>query len=775
MILLTFLLILSFLTITVTAEPQHTADNSSLPAGNLVNITILAVNDYHGQITPGMSVNGIPVGGTGVFAAYLRDAINKSGENRTIIALPGDITGTSIPESGMLLDEPALLFFNLFAGNKSLNPRYLPVSSCPIVATVGNHEFDRGIEELIRKIKGGNGNTTIQHLENPYPGAKMTFIASNIFLKGTNQTFLPPFTIIEIDGVKIAFIGAITKSTPNITMYDYIKDLTFTDETESINHQVNELKTRGIHAFVIIIHEGGVQSQYDGPTRTTGQATGRNADIVSGLDSDVDVVLSGHTHEFTNTYINNSGNNPVLVTQAYAYNKAFANVNLSIDKSTGDIIGKSASIQYPYSDRFPGNQPVPQAVQLLNDALNITGPFIQEVVTTTFMNITTDRNANGESALYDLVVDSMRVQMKTDIGVMNEGSVRSNITPVNVTNGKIYQMLPFGNNVLMLNMTGSQIKALLEQQWNRTSAQNHMVQISGFSYTYNISKPINNRVINISINGSPVVPEKIYSVGTTTYFSQGGDGYTVMQEAKVVIAGPLDVDVLLAYIKSLPAPLVYNTDGRIKIDSSNNLTVTGVQPDSGQINSTIPVTISGDNFDPEVNVTINSINNTIKILNVSVPSPVKIQCSLMILNSTAPGKYNLTVKNPNGNSFVLSNAFTVLSNPKPIISEVQRSLVHKGEKRFAVVKGFNFMPNATAKLENNSSQIIWTNCTTISDRMISGNFVVPQTAREGFWNLIITNPDGQTGIKENAFLVTGINPRDNESLINKIELSTVPL
>ena len=749
------IILVSFVISSVTADSVQTAQNRSLTSFTPFNITILAINDFHGQISPGKSVNGIPVGGTGVLAAYLLDAINQSGENRTIIALPGDITGASVPESGMLLDEPALLFFNMFAGNTSTVPRYSPVSSVPIVATVGNHEFDKGTGELIRKIKGGNWNTTISHLQNPYPGANMNVVASNIFIKENNETFLPPYAIIEIGGVKVAFIGAVTKTTPDITMHEYVKDLIFTDETDAINRQVSILKSQGIHAFVIILHEGGVQSAYDGPTRTSGQVTGRVLDIVSGLDSDVDVVLSGHTHEFTNTFLNNSANNSVLVTQAYSYNKAFAKVNISIDPVTGDIIGKSASIIYPYADRYPGYNPVPQAVQLLNDSLNLSDPYTQKVITTTFMNITTAKNPDGESALYDLVTDSMRVQMKSDIGFINEGGIRSNLTPVNVTYGNLYATLPFGDNVLVVNMTGSQVKNLLEQQWNRTTAQDHMVMISGFSYTYNTTRPVNYRVINMSINGSPIDPEKVYTVGTNTYFAQGGDGYTVMQGAKTVLAGPLDVDVLQAYIQSLPSPLYYSTDGRVRIDSAQNLTITGIQPDSGTRNSTLPVTIKGQGFNPQENVTFNSANWTIKTINTSISSTTTIQCSLLISESTVPGRYNLTVQNPDGTSFVLQNAFTVLSNPKPVITEVQRTLLHRGEKRFAVVKGFNFMPGAVVKLEKNSSQIVWANCTTISGRMISGYFVVPENATLGAWNLIITNPDGQVGIKENAFLVAG--------------------
>ena len=95
----------------------------------------------------------------------------------------------------------------------------------------------------------------------------------------------------------------------------------FLNETESINRYVAEVHGKGIHAIVVLLHEGGVQEPYDGPTRDGGNVTGRVTGIVAGLDGDVDVVLSAHTHAFTNAYLPNAAGKPVLVTQAYSYSK----------------------------------------------------------------------------------------------------------------------------------------------------------------------------------------------------------------------------------------------------------------------------------------------------------------------------------------------------------------------------------------------------------------------------------------------------------------------
>ncbi|PKL59217.1 MAG: bifunctional metallophosphatase/5'-nucleotidase, partial [Methanomicrobiales archaeon HGW-Methanomicrobiales-4] len=519
-----------------------------------VNLTILALNDYHGQVSTGKMVNNTPVGSMGVLASYILQSINASGENHTIIALPGDMTGVSPPESGLLMDEPTLLYFNLFSGNTSGDRPYQPIASCPIVATVGNHEFDRSLSELNRKIYGGNGATTFSHLQDPYPGSDATVIASNILVTKTGKLFLPPYTIREVDGVSIAFIGAVTNTTPYIVALDNVKELTFLDEADSINQQVETLKNQGIHAFVILLHEGGSQDPYDGETRSDVPVTGRIVDIVSRLDSDVDVVLSGHTHEFTNAYLQNAGDRPVLVTQAYSYSKAFANVSLSLDPVSDDIIWKTASIVTPYADRSPGNSPNPEATRLLNDTFRITDPLVKGVISFTYMNITAGRNSDGESNLYDLVTDSMRVAMNSDIAVLNEGAVRADIYPGNITMGKAYEMLPFGNNIITVNMTGDQIQSLVEQQWNRTIRPDHMLQISGFNYTYDDTRSINNRVLSLSQNGTHIKPGQIYSVATVPFLAGGGDGYTVMKQARQGVTGLLDLDALVPYVKSLKTP-----------------------------------------------------------------------------------------------------------------------------------------------------------------------------------------------------------------------------
>ena len=530
-----------------------------------IPIHILAVNDFHGQVVSGQTMNGSPAGSIPVLGAYLRDAVSRYGADRTIIALPGDMTGASPAESGLLLDEPAILFFNgLVNGDwKSADPQN--VSAIRMVATLGNHEFDRNITELDRLLKGGDGNTTISHVADPYPGALWPIIAANVYMNETRDLYLDPYRIETIDGIPVAFIGAVTITTPETSLPVNVKDVTFTDEADAINTQVRVLQKQGIHSFIVLLHEGGTQTPYDGPTTETGDLSGRVASITVRLDEDVDVVLSGHSHEFSNQYLPNVGGKATLVTQAYSYSKAYADVHLTIDPDSQDIIEKSAIIVPAYGDRGPGLHPDQNSQELL-DAVNLTVmPEISEVIATTDVPLTVVPEENGESNLYDLATDSMRWSMDTDMAIINEGALRADIGAGEITTGDAYSVMPFHDQILTVQMTGAEIKDLLNQQWNRTIKPDHLLQISGFSYSWDASRNSTDRVISITHNGTPIGMNTTYSIAATDFLCYGGDGYSVMKSGNITGYGMYDVDIFIAYLRSLPSPLQIQTGERMTI------------------------------------------------------------------------------------------------------------------------------------------------------------------------------------------------------------------
>jgi 5'-nucleotidase len=413
----------------------------------------------------------------------------------------------------------------------------------------------------MRKINGGDGTTTITHLVDPYPGEKAGYVSANVVWQANGTTLFSPYVIRNAGGTKIAFIGADTTKILSITIPANIAGVTFLNETESINRYVPEIQQQGVHAIVVLLHEGGNQDAYVGPTRAGGNVTGSVTGIVAGLDPDVDVVLSGHTHAFTNAYLNNSGNKPVLVTQAYSYSRAFADIDLTIDPATDEITQKSARIVPAYADRPPGTTPDPATAVLLAADEQAVTPLTDRVIAVAAADITRDQTDAGESALGDLVADAQRTAMHADVAFITTGTLRADIAKGNITWGDLYAVQPFSGTVFAMNLTGEQVRNVLEQQW-QSPLPPYNLAVSGLMYTFDAGKPAGHRITDIRVNGVPLDTGATYRAALMDYLATGGDGYTVFTRGTGTVPGPSDVDTLVSYVGSLPQPVNGTTEGR---------------------------------------------------------------------------------------------------------------------------------------------------------------------------------------------------------------------
>lgn len=387
-----------------------------------VQVKILAINDFHGQITAGKKVSGHPVGSAPVLASYLAEA-QKGWEGRTIITEDGDLMGASPPESALLQDEPSIAFFNML-GNRALklkkdllkpglqaklgvDPGYWnPLSN--LVGVVGNQEFDKGKDELQRRLYGGNfvapansNATSGPFLENPWKGAKYPTLAANVVATDTGKHILPPYVIKLVHGMPIGFIGAVLKDTPTMVMPQGVSMLTFLDEAPAINEQVKILKRQNVHAIVVLLHQGAFESSYTGPTPTdpTKIPPLTSADplmkILNDLDDEVDVVITGHTHSFANALVKNKNGATFLVTQAYSAGTAYGDIELGIDLRNKNVVSKSASIITTYADAGPGLTPDPTAASLVSAASNMVAPLTSQVVGTAAADLTRTQTGAG--------------------------------------------------------------------------------------------------------------------------------------------------------------------------------------------------------------------------------------------------------------------------------------------------------------------------------------------------------------------------------------------
>jgi len=524
--------------------------DGKLCTGGKLHVKLLGLNDFHGQLDTGRVVSGRPVGGAAVLASYLK-AAQAGIEDQTIIVHAGDQVGASPPSSALLQDEPSIAFLNVLA-NAACTSADKMNPACNIVGTLGNHEFDEGSVELLRLLNGGN-YVKGPYLEDPYPGARFPYISANVIDSASGATLLRPFVVKRVHGVAVGFIGAVLKDTPTIVTPSGVAGLDFKDEADAINAQIPALHALGVHAIVVNIHQGGFQSSYTGPTRPASMLTSgpEITDIVSRLDDDIDVVVSGHTHAFTNALLSNKNGKQVLVTQAFSASTAYDDIDLLVDPVTGDVTSKVASIVTTFGDAGPGLTPDPAVAQIVAAADARVAPLVNQVFGTTAVTFTRTASAAGESNLGDLIADSQLAAMAglgAQFAFMNPGGIRADLSPGNLTFGALFTVQPFGNTLVKLDMTGAQITHVLEQQWLGQSSPK-ILQIAGFDYTWDPSKPVGSRIVEIRLGGVPIDLTKSYVVTCNNFLATGGDGFTGFTAGLNQVGGPVDLDAITEYVE----------------------------------------------------------------------------------------------------------------------------------------------------------------------------------------------------------------------------------
>jgi 5'-nucleotidase len=525
-----------------------------------IAVQLLGINDFHGQLSAGKLVDNRPVGSAAVLAAYLKHE-QASFAGTSFIVHAGDHVGASPPASALLQDEPAIAFLNLLTDEACASRRTR--ERCNVIGTLGNHEFDDGVTELLRLIRGGQ-HASGPFLDPEYAGARFPYVCANVVDADSGEPILPPYVIRRAGSARIGFIGAVLEQTPSIVTPTGVAGVRFLDEAEAINRYIPELRRRGVEAIVVLIHQGGTQAAYTGPTDAAATLEGTDIQgIVSKLDGAIDVVVSGHAHAFSNALLPNAAGQPVLVVQAFSAGTAFDDVELTLDADSGDVVAKSGSIVTTWADEGPGLAPDPAVRALVEQAEARVAPLVEEVVAEAASALSRTPNEAGESALGNLIADAQRAAMGGEIAFMNPGGIRADLDAGPVTWGELFGMQPFGNSLVRLDLTGEQVYALLEQQWiGQTTPR--LLQISGITYTWDNAQPDGQRVVEVRRDGAALDRAATYSVVVNSFIAAGGDNFTVLTQGTGNAGGPLDLDALIAYVQGATQPFDATIEGRIE-------------------------------------------------------------------------------------------------------------------------------------------------------------------------------------------------------------------
>jgi 5'-nucleotidase len=529
------------------------ASSSAMAQPATVELRILAINDFHGYLhasSGGIRIADpndktkkitVPAGGAEQMATLVKEL--EQGRKNTIFVAAGDLIGASPLLSAMFHDEPTI---------ESLSMMGLALAS------VGNHEFDEGKDELKRMQNGGCHPVDSCQGPHPFAGAKFHYLAASTVETATGKTVFPPYEIREFDGVPIAFIGLTLKGTSGIISPGSAAGLEFRDEAETVNALVPELKARGIEAIVVLIHEGGYPS---GDYNECPAISGAIVDIVKKFDRAVDLVISGHTHQ---PYVCNIDGR--LVTSADKYGTLVTAIDVTLDAKSRDVISAKADNVIVRSNSLAKD---PEQTTLIAAYDKLAAPIGNRRAGSVTATLSRVPNEAGESALGDIVADA-QLAATTDaakggavVAFTNPGGLRADLTAKDdgaVTYADVFASQPFRNQLVTLTLAGNQIKTMLEQQWLDPKRPRVLQVSKGFSYAWDDSKPFGERVIasSMSLNGALVDPATSYRVTVNNYLSTGGDGFTALTEGTAQQFGVYDADALYAYFQAnspiSPAP-----------------------------------------------------------------------------------------------------------------------------------------------------------------------------------------------------------------------------
>lgn len=503
------------------ANAQQAEPNSTLPAQaepqsqRTVEVQILGLNETHGQLLP-LKRDGRLAGGAATLAAYLAE---EEAENpRTLIL-----------DSGDFMQGPAISSY--FEGASTVDVfNAIGVDA----AAVGNHEYDWGQDAFAARVEQ----------------ADFPFLAVNVIDDATGEApaGVEPYVIEKLQGVKVGVIGVANPDTKNVTLPDATEGLSFLDmaaSAEAVNAAAAELQAQGVETIVVTAHQG-----------LETETTGGLAELVAGFDPSIDLVLGGHIPLEFNTEING-----IPVVQPYGNTRGYADVTLTVDRATKDVVGLSAELDPTWVDAI---EPDAGVQSIVDRYLGLLGEELGKAVGEAATSILRGATRGVESEMGNFVTDAMREYMpNVDFAFTNAGGLRADIDAGPISLEEIYAVLPFNNTLVTMDLTGAQVRQVLEEGAN---SQYGTVQVSGLSWAYDADAPFGSRVTSVTLpDGTPLDESATYTVGTNNFMAGGGDQFTTFTQGTGTVDTQINlVDTVVHYLEH-HSPVDPQIEGRLTV------------------------------------------------------------------------------------------------------------------------------------------------------------------------------------------------------------------
>lgn len=520
---------LSLLLILAACAGSPPATPAPHAAAGPVHLQLIAFNDFHGNLEPPSGTvrlpdGTVPAGGGAWLAAHVA-RLRAEEPDATLVVGAGDLIGASPLPSALTHDEPTIALMDVLG---------LDVSS------VGNHEFDEGLDELLRLQRGGC--RTDVPCKAPFAGAHFTYLAANVTDR-SGKTILPGTLLKKVGGATVGLVGVVLHETPSLVTPSGVAGLTFGDEADAVNAAVPRLREAGADVIVVLIHQGGAQAPGSPPGECRG-FKGPLLDIAQRFRG-VDVIVSGHTHQ---TYVCPDLGGALTVSSG-AFGRFVNRIELEVDPAQHRVLSRRAT-QVPVTHTIA---PDPRAQAVVEKAVADAAPLAERHVGRLVTALSRMASAAGESSLGDVVADAqLAVTRRTGavIAFTNPGGLRADLPAGEITYAQVFAAQPFGNTLVTFTLTGAQLTSVLEQQW--AGSRPKILQPSAnVTYAWSTAAAAGAKVVSgsLKVDGHPLAADARVRVTVNSFLASGGDGFAAFSQGTERVVGIPDVDALVEYLR----------------------------------------------------------------------------------------------------------------------------------------------------------------------------------------------------------------------------------
>jgi 5'-nucleotidase len=481
-----------------------------LAPADSVLLRILTIGDFHGALEPRVDARtGRPKGGFPALKAAMDRLAAECGCPVLRLDAGDQMQGTL--GSNLVFGRSAVEALNLLGLD---------------AAALGNHDLDWGIDTLRARMA-----------EARYP-----WLAANVYdsAAGGRPAWIGPSAVKAAGRLRVGVIGYANARTRQMVFADRVAGLAFLRGKAAFADQLGRLRKEGVDLTILLTHEGAFCDSLG--------CTGEIVDLARQLDSsEVQLIVAGHTHSLVNTTV---GGIPIVSARSNGTAVGVAD----LVAGSGGSRRWQVRVEEVFADRIPADSAAVALTARYRPEAERRG---REVIATIGDTLPT---VGSEYPLGNLIADAQRAAAKADVGLMNNGGIRRSLLPGPVSYGDLYELHPFGNEIVVVRVTGAELRAIIEFT---VSAGRPRFHVSGLEVRYDPTGRPGHRIDELrGPGGLPIEAAGRYTLALNNFLAGGGEGLPIVAALPATPVGKTDLEALSDYLRRLPQPARGPTDRR---------------------------------------------------------------------------------------------------------------------------------------------------------------------------------------------------------------------